>query len=188
VPEAIKILVLCGSLRKASVTHRALEAAVRGITGAGGEAVWADEWINRLPYCSEESAGDPVVRAFKAEAAEADGFLLGSPEYHGSLSGLLKNALDFLYLDQTEDKWAALVGTAGGRQGASATLNAMRIIARALRLWVIHDQVSIASAHKVLNGSGAFTDEEIENRLQGLGAKLVEAARAARRDSGAPSI
>lgn len=186
--DQIQILVLCGSLRKASVTHLALEAAARGIVEAGGVAVWADEWINRLPFCSETSGEDPAVRAFKAQAAEADGFLIGSPEYHGSLSGLLKNALDFLYLDETEDKWAALVGTAGGRQGASSTLNAMRLIARAVRLWVLHDQVSIGSAHKLVDEAGTFTDAEIEGRLHGLGVKLVEAVRAAGRKGLAPSI
>ncbi len=186
--DDVTIMVLCGSLRKASVTHRALEVAALGIESAGGRAVWADEWIGRLPFCSEDSAGDPAVQAFKARAAAADGFLMGSPEYHGSLSGLLKNALDCLYLDETEDKWAALVATAGGRQGAAGTLNAMRLIARAVRMWVIHDQVSIASAHKLLDGSGAFTDAEIEDRLRGLGARLVDAVRAARGREGARTV
>ncbi len=185
---SVTIMILCGSLRKASVTHKALEAAAAGIESAGGIVVWADEWIGRLPFCSEENAGDPVVQAFKARAAGADGFLLGSPEYHGSLSGLLKNALDCLYLDETEDKWAALVATAGGRQGATGTLNAMRLIARAIHMWVIHDQVSIASAHKLLGGSGAFTDGEIEARLHSLGAHLVEAVRTAGGHAGARPV
>ncbi len=187
-PEHVTVMILCGSPRKASVTHRALELAAGGIESAGGRVVWADEWIGRLPFCSEENTGDPVLRAFKERAAEAEGFLLGSPEYHGSLSGLLKNALDCLYLDETENKWAALVATAGGRQGAAGTLNAMRLIARALRMWVIHDQVSIASAHKLLDETGGFTDGEIEARLRSLGARLVEAVRAARGRGDAGSV
>ncbi len=175
--EPLEILILCGSLRLESVTHRALEEAAKGAAEAGGVPVWGDGWVTRLPMCGTAPAGDPSVAEFTAAAARASGFLWGSPEYHGTVSGLLKNALDYLTFEHTEGKWVGLVATAGGHQGAGATLITLRTVARSLHLWTPPDQVSVAQAERALSSEGAFTDPAVAAKLWHLGAGLVGAIR-----------
>jgi NAD(P)H-dependent FMN reductase len=178
-----EVLILCGSSRPESVTHRALEVAAEGVMEAGGVPLWGDPWVNRLGLFGTEGANDAVAREFVAAAARAEGFLWGSPEYHGTCSGLLKNALDHLSVEDTEDKWAAFLATAGGRQGAQGTLVTLRAVARALHLWVPPQDVSIPSAHRALDAEGHFLDGEVANRLKSLGSNLVRAMRACPKSS-----
>ncbi len=176
--KPVEILAICGSLRPDSVTHVAMAAVAMGIEEAGGLVTWADAWVPALPLYAEEVEDDPVVVAFRAAAGRAGGFLWGSPEYHGTCSGVLKNALDHLTFDETEGKWVALVATSGGRTGASGTLGTLRAVARTLHLWVPPSQVSVASSHKALAERGGFREAEVENRLRDLGRELVAAIRA----------
>lgn len=172
-----EILVMCGSFRPDSVTRRALEVVASGIVKAGGSVVWADPWVNRLPlYGSREDMG-PEEGALISAASRAKGFLWGSPEYHGTCSGLLKNALDYLSFEQTDGKWAAFVATAGGSQGAQSTLTTLRTVARNLHLWTLPEEVSVPSSHKALGPDGHFLDGKVETRLVRLGNDLVTAMR-----------
>ena len=139
--------------------------------------VWADEWIRRLPLYSDESIGNQDVASFKAAASSADGFVWGSPEYHGSCTGVLKNALDYLYFEQTEGKWAAIVVSAGGRSGGAGTLTTLRTVARSLHVWVPPEEVCVPSSRKALGEDGTFSDTEIQARLRSLGRHLVETVR-----------
>jgi FMN reductase len=172
---APEILVLCGSLRENSSTHKALEAAAAGAREAGAAVVWADPWMGELPPFSEGNEAHPAVRELLRAAQRAGGFLWGSPEYHGSCSGLLKNALDHLTFSQTEGKVAALVATAGGAGGAAGTLITLRTVARNLHLWTLPAQVSASSADLAPSGQGGWADPGIRERLRSLGRELVEA-------------
>lgn len=176
--KPVEILAICGSLRPDSVTHVALAVAAEGIEEAGGFVTWADPWVASLPLYAEDAEETAAVQDFKSAARRAKGFLWGSPEYHGTCSGVLKNALDHLTFDETEGKWVALVATSGGRSGASSTLNTLRVVARTLHLWVPPSQVSVPSSHGALDDRGAFREEEVAARLKGLGRELAAAVRA----------
>lgn len=175
-----EILVLCGSLRENSSTHRALEVAAVGARKAGAKVAWADPWMRGLPPYAEENELHPAVLALKEAAERADGFLWGSPEYHGSCSGILKNALDYLYYPQTEGKVAALVATAGGAGGASGTLITLRTVARNLHLWTLPSQVAASSDDLAVAGGERWANPEVGHRLETLGRELVEAVRVLR--------
>jgi FMN reductase len=162
--------------------------SVDGIRRDGGEAVWADRWIRRLPFHGAHDPGDPLLREFLAAAASARGFLWGSPEYHGTCSGLLKNALDFLSFEQTEGKWVAFLATAGGRQGAQSTLITLRTVARALHLWTLPEQVSVASSHRAMGPDGRFLESELESKLLALGSDLVSAIGRFSPSGAAPAV
>ena len=100
----------------------------------------------------------------------ADGLLMGSPNYHGSLTGVLKNALDLLGPDAIRDKLVGLVATARGDAGAMNTLNHMRHVCRWMNGWVIPAEVSIPRAHEML---GTEVDPKLQDQLQGLGREIV---------------
>ena len=107
----------------------------------------------------------------------ADGLILGTPEYHGGLSGVLKNALDLMSFDEFEGKMIGLVGVSGGRMGAHDALNTLRNVGRALHSWVIPEQASVPEAWKVFTDDGKITDPQLETRLKEVGSQLARFAR-----------
>jgi NAD(P)H-dependent FMN reductase len=118
----IKVLVLLGSLRAASVNRQlaalAIEAAPDGVS------LQLFDRLGELPFYNEdidkESVAEPVA-ALRSVAADADAALVVTPEYNGSIPGVLKNAIDWLsrpFGDSAlKDKPLAVVGTAAGQYG-----------------------------------------------------------------------
>jgi FMN reductase len=112
----------------------------------------------------------------REEIREADGVILGTPEYHGSLSGSLKNMLDLMSQEQFEGKIVGLVGVAGGHTGAINSLNTLRVIGRNMHCWVLPQEVSVADSSKTFNDDGTVNDPGIEQRLRNIGRQVVKFA------------
>jgi len=174
----MKILGMCGSLRAESVTLKAMRIAAEGIEQAGGTCDLLHGEDMDLPLYSygEESANHPKAVRLLDLAEKADGFLIGSPEYHGSCSGICKNALDWLGMDHFGGKPSALLAVAGGGS-AFNTLNHLRVIVRWVHGWVLPDQVSIGGAGKAFGDDERPLNPEEEKRLIALGMNLVKAAK-----------
>lgn len=81
------------------------------------------------------------VAALRKKVKEADAVLLLSPEYHSSMSGTLKNALDFLGSEQFHQKPVGLLAVAGGGKGGINALNSMRTVGRGVYANVIPKQL-----------------------------------------------
>jgi NAD(P)H-dependent FMN reductase len=113
----------------------------------------------------------------KAEVRRAHGILLGTPEYHGSFSGVLKNALDLMGFQEFEGKMIGLVGVSAGKTGAFDALTALRNVGRALHAWVVPEQVSIPAAKKAFDHQGHLNDPGLEKRLRQVGSRVAEFAR-----------
>jgi NAD(P)H-dependent FMN reductase len=118
----VKILALVGSLRAASINRQLAELAAE--TAPDGVTVNVYEGLGDLPFYNEdidnEDAPDSVVALRKA-AAEADAALVVTPEYNGSIPGVLKNAIDWLSRPfgngALMGKPAAVIGGSFGRYG-----------------------------------------------------------------------
>jgi NAD(P)H-dependent FMN reductase len=123
---------------------------------------------------------DDVFRLRK-QLKESQGIILGTPEYHGSLSGSLKNMLDLMSTEQFEGKIVGLVGVAGGHIGAINSLNTLRTIGRNLHCWVLPEDVSIADSATAFNEDGTANDPAIEDRLLNMGRQVVKFASMQRR-------
>ena len=171
----MNVLTISGSLRAGSTTRLALSIAQRAATDAGATAQEVDLGALGLPLCDgradESSYGDAVAR-WRALVADADLLLIGSPEYHGSLTGALKNALDLLGPDQLRGKMVGLLATARGDAGAMNTLNHLRHICRWMNAWVLPHQVSIPRASEALDAAGV-SRPGLEGDLEKLGSELV---------------
>ncbi|UXA19659.1 NAD(P)H-dependent oxidoreductase [Mycobacterium sp. SMC-4] len=116
------VLVLVGSLRAASVNRQLAELAVE-YAPAGTTFEWFDR-LAELPFYNEDLDNDAVaepVAALREAAARAGGALVITPEYNGSIPGVLKNAIDWLSRpwgdSALKDKPLAVVGAALGRYG-----------------------------------------------------------------------
>src|SRR5262245_61444652 len=106
----VRVIGLVGSLRPRSATRMAVEYALRGAEEEGARAQLLDLASYNLPFLGREKEEGYVkaVQRFRADLRAADGMILGSPEIHGSLSGVLKNALDLADSDDFEGKMFGL--------------------------------------------------------------------------------
>lgn len=118
----IKVLVLVGSLRAASLNRQLAELA--GEVAPDGVVLRQFDRLGELPFYNEDIDNDDVaepVRALRAAAADADAALVVTPEYNGSIPGVLKNAIDWLSRPfgdgALKDKPLAVIGTAFGQYG-----------------------------------------------------------------------
>jgi NAD(P)H-dependent FMN reductase len=173
----MKILAVAGSLNKESTTHRTVAIVAEAARRAGAEVETFDLRTHPLPLFDDredESTYPENVHLFRRKVAEADALILGSPEYHGSLSGVLKNALDFIGSRELAGKFVALVGTSGGSFGATQTLNTLNIICRTLHAWPLPTAVSVPQSYMAFRPDGKLKDEKLQMRLEELGRKLVE--------------
>ena len=176
---AIHIAGISGSLRAGSYTRRAVEAALAGAAETGAETRLIDLRDYNLVFrAGKDDTGYPHdVFRLRAEVKQAEGVILGTPEYHGSFSGVLKNALDLMGFDEFEGKMIGLVGVSGGRMGAFDALNSLRNIGRVLHAWVIPEQASVPEAWKVFSEDGQIADAQIEERLKEIGRQVARFAR-----------
>ena len=174
------VLALCGSLRDESATRVALSVALEEAASAGASTQLLDLREFDLPPLDAdfdaEEQGDG--RRLLAAVDAADALLLGTPVYHGSYSGVLKNALDYCGFDEFEGKTVGLLGVAGGSFPVTA-LDHLRSVCRALNCWVLPHQAAVPQAysHVVHEADGGrLTDETLDERVRVLGRRVVEYA------------
>lgn len=116
------ILILVGSLRAASINRQIAELAAE--SAPDGVTLTVYEGLDQLPFYNEDldtPTPPPPVAALRAAAAAADAALLVTPEYNGTIPGVLKNAIDWLSrpwgASDLKDKPVAVIGSAAGRFG-----------------------------------------------------------------------
>ncbi len=172
----IRVVALSGSLREQSYTRMALNIALEGAESVGAQTRMLDLREYDLPMCNPDIPYPESVHRLRGELRAAQGIILGTPEYHGSYSGVLKNALDLMGFEEFEGRIVGLVGVAGGRMGAANSLNALQMIGRALHAWVLPQQVSIPQAWKLFNDDGHLNHEELHQRLFELGHQVARFA------------
>lgn len=174
----VKIVGIAGSLRSDSYSQIALEIAAQRVAALGAEVELLDLRQMNLPFCDGGSdyAEYPDVLRLQQAFASADAMLLATPEYHGSVSGVLKNALDLMSFDQLSGKVAGLISVLGGQSNSNA-LNDLRVIVRWVHGWVIPEQIAIPQAYKAFAADGKLLDEKLSQRFDEFAQSLVENTR-----------
>ena len=178
----LTLVGLGGSLASVSKSRAALRPALEGAADAGAETQLLDLRELNLPMYNPED-NKPIDEATRLieSCYAADGLLWSSPMYQGTISGALKNALDWLHvLGQRDppylhDKVIGLISAAGGTQGLQA-INTMEFAVRALRGWAVPYVVPVASAARVFDSEGRIRDQAIELQLKTLGSEVVRVA------------
>ena len=139
--DPIVVMGICGSYDLDSANGRMLEIILEEARALGAETVIWDHGAKPLPLVGAKGSWDDAnVKGFQEMAVSADAFVLSSPEYHGTMSGVMKNSLDWLYSKHTSGKVFGLICTLGG-QSSNNTLNHMRIAARWIHGWVTPEQL-----------------------------------------------
>jgi FMN reductase len=173
----IQVVGLSGSLRALSATRMAVQYALKGAEEEGAKVKVLD--LAALPFLGfeKEEGNVKAVERFRSELRAADGIILGSPEMHGSISGVLKNALDLSGTEEFEGKMIGIIGVAGGRMGAIDTLSHLRTIGRSLHAWVVPAQVSIGDSAEAFDSKGEPVIPEIGERLKEVGRQVAHFGR-----------
>ena len=171
----VKFVGIAGSLRPDSYSQMALQLAAQRLQALGAEVEILDLREMNLPFCDggKEYPDYPDVERLRQAFLEADGFVLATPEYHGSVSGVLKNALDLMSFDQLAGKVAGAISVLGGQSNSNA-LNDLRTIMRWVHTWVIPEQVAIGQAWKAFDDQGKLLDEKLSQRLDGFAQSLYD--------------
>ncbi|EID54681.1 putative flavoprotein [Saccharomonospora xinjiangensis XJ-54] len=179
--RAIRVLGLGGSLRDGSQSERALRIALAGAEEAGASTTAITGEALRLPFY-DAGDSDRTERASRLVEAvrQADGILVVSPGYHGALSGLVKNALDYVE-DLRHDarpylhgRAVGLISVAHGWQAAVTTLNQLRTIAHALRGWPTPLGGAVNTAEVKFDEAGGASEQKVENTLRLIGRQVAE--------------
>ena len=181
--ETLKLAAFCGSLRKASLNRLALTAfAERLPAGTTLSTIEIGDWP--LYDADVQAQGFPdKVQAAQKTMLEADGIVLVSPEYNYGISGVLKNAIDWLSRMTPQPfaaKPTALFGASMGLLGSARAQYQLRQTLVFLDGRPVNKpEVMIAQAHTKF-ADGKLTDEATGKMLADLGAALVLSIRQAK--------
>lgn len=183
-PNPPLVVGLGGTLSPNSSTEKAIQTSLDGAAEGGAEILLIPGPALEMPiYAWERKERTPEAQNLIAVLRQADGIIIGSPGYHGSISGLIKNALDYTQ-DMAEDEWPYFHGrpvgsitTGAGWQGAVTTLTALRGIVHALRGWNTPLGVAINTAQQMFDEKGKCLDAKIDTMLRDMGREVAESAR-----------
>lgn len=174
----VRIVGLAGSLRSDSYSQQALQVVAQRVAALGAEVETLDLRSLNLPFCdgSEAYPAYPDVQRLQQAVRDADGLILVTPEYHGSVSGVLKNALDLMGFEEFTDKVTGFISVLGGQANSNA-LNDLRTIMRWVHAWTIPEQVAIGQAWNAFDANGNLKDENLSKRLDDFAQSLVHNTR-----------
>ena len=168
------VAALAGSLRDESYTRKSLDHALDGVEAAGGTGELLDLREFDLPVMDADRDAQGDSERLTARVRNADAVLLGTPMYHGSYSGVLKNAIDYCGFDEFEGATVGLLAVGGGRFPVTA-LEHLRSTCRALDAWVLPHEAAVPRSGQAVQ-DGAFADEDLRERVATLGRRAVRHA------------
>jgi FMN reductase len=183
-PDSKPLIVgLGGSGSASGSTERILRHALDAAESAGAETAYFDGKALDMPMYSYGGERTEKAASLLAALRRADGVIIASPGYHGTVSGLIKNALDYVE-DMAKDervyfegRAVGLIAVAAGWQATGSTLATLRSITHALRGWPTPMAVAINSAAPIFEDDGAIADASIGNQLNILASQVVDFAR-----------
>ncbi|MDH6106294.1 NAD(P)H-dependent oxidoreductase [Anabaenopsis tanganyikae CS-531] len=174
----VSIVGIGGSLRPDSYTQKALQVAAQRVEALGAEVEVLDLRQLNLPFChgGKDYSQYPDVQRLRDTVTGADGLILATPEYHGGLSGVLKNTLDLMSFDELSGKVTGMISVLGGQANSNA-LNDLRLIIRGVHGWVIPEQIAIGKAWNAFSPEGKLLDEKLSERFDQFAQSLVDNTR-----------
>lgn len=174
----VRVVGIGGSLRTDSYSYQALQVAADRLKALGADVEILDLRSMQLPFCDggNDYSGYPDVDRLQKTVQAADALVVATPEYHGSVSGVIKNALDLMSFDQLSDKVVGLISILGGQSNSNA-LNDLRLIMRWVHAWVIPEQIAVGQAWKAFSADGKLQDETLSKRFDDFAQSLVENTR-----------
>jgi chromate reductase len=187
-PTAPRILAFAGSTRRDSWNKKLVKIAADAARAAGAEVTLVDLRDLPMPLFDEdlEKEGTPEnATRWKKLLIEHQGMLISSPEYNSSISGVLKNAIDWASRPKAGEaplvafkgKVAGLMAASPGALGGLRGLVTVRSILGNIGTLVLPDQIAISKAHEAFDGDGKLKDEKQRGIVEGIAKQTVDLAR-----------
>jgi chromate reductase len=180
----MRVLGISGSLRRDSHNTQLLRAAA-ALLPPGAELEIFDSLKAIPPYDADDDGESQPrgVRVLKQAIADADAVLIATPEYNGSVPGVLKNALDWvsrpLATSPLRGKPVAVIGASTGMFGAVWAQAETRRVLGQIGARVMDDELPVAAAHEAFDPESNLHDAEVEAALRDVLAELCGEARVA---------
>jgi FMN reductase len=182
------IVGIGGGARNGSSTERAMALTLAAVEALGARTeLFGGQQLYQLPlYDNSHSVRTPEEERLLAAVRRADGFVVGTPAYHGGVAGVVKNALDLLedtardarpYL---EGRAVGLIVTAYGWQATGVTLTSMRSIIHALRGWPTPVALTLNATGGLFDETGRFKDARCDETVKLMAGQIMHFAAAGR--------
>lgn len=161
----MNITIIAGSNRKGATSTKLLQYMAEQLKTKGIAVTFVD--LRELPlplYSPDNKAHHVNVFTLKKAVKEADGIIFGTPEYHSSISGVLKNAIDYLESELT-GKPVLSVSSAGGPMGISSLMHLQNIV-RNLHGINCPEWISIGMGYHEFGENGEPVEAETRQRVE----------------------
>ncbi|HJO63754.1 MAG TPA: NADPH-dependent FMN reductase [Sphingomonas sanguinis] len=173
-----------GTIGSVSSTERALRTAMTAAADEGFRThVFGGEDLARLPlYNPRATTRTEAEQVFVDTVRQASAIIIASPGYHGSISGLVKNALDLLEETAKDERPyladlpVGLIATAYGWQATGSTIAALRSIVHALRGWPTPFAAAVNTQQTRFDDEGRISDPAVEGQLRLVGQQVARFA------------
>lgn len=183
------IVGLGGTATPGGSTEQALALTLRAAEAHGARTkLFGGALLASFPHYLAEGTWDCVeAKEFVAAIRQANGIIIASPGYHGTISGLVKNAIDYIeetskdsrvYLDGLP---VGLIATAYGWQATGSTMTTLRAIVHALRGWPTPMGAGVRTVQGLFK-DGQCTDPAVSGQLEIVGRQVAEFASLQMRD------
>jgi len=171
-----RILILYGSLRPQSYSRKLALEAERILQYLGAETRVFDP--HDLPMLDSVDKQHPRVRQLREWSQWSEGHVWVSPERHGTITGVFKNQIDWLPLEDgslrpTQGKTLAVMQVSGGSQSFNV-VNTLRVLGRWMRMLTIPNQSSVAKAWQEFDDAGRMKPSPYYDRVVDVMEELVK--------------
>jgi arsenic resistance protein ArsH len=171
-----RILLLYGSLRERSFSRLLVEEAQRLLHALGAETRIFDP--RDLPVAGSVGTEHHKVQELRALSLWSEGQVWCSPEMHGAITGVFKNQIDWLPLEDgairpTQGRTLAVMQVSGGSQSFNA-VNTLRLLGRWMRMFTIPNQSSVPAAYTQFTAEGRMIASPLYDRLVDVMEELVK--------------
>ncbi len=176
------IVGLGGTVRAHSTSEMALRTSLAAARACGADTLLLSGCDLAMPIYDYGTIRGAEAERLISSLRRCHGVIISTPAYHGSLSGLLKNALDYVEDLRTDERvyWDGIavgcVVCAGGWHAAGQALTTVRSIVHALRGWPTPLGVMINASLKPFDESGNCADASVKSQLETVGRQVVEFA------------
>lgn len=179
-----RIVGLGGNAIPGGSAEKLLRRALESCEALGAETMlFAGHAIDLPMYAPHRSERDAKAQALITALRGANGVIIASPGYHGTVSGLVKNALDYaqdMAADEApyfDGRAVGLIAVAGGWQATGSTLATLRSITHALRGWPTPMAVTVNSTQPVFDDNGCVADASVAAQIDLMAKQVVDFSR-----------
>ena len=179
------IIGIGGTVRAGSSTEMALACCLGRAEALGARTrMFGGEFLAKLPpFDPRPAQATPEQLELVNALRRADGIVIATPGYHGSISGVVKNALDTLEITAKDDfpyfhgRPVGVIVTAYGWQATGSTLLALRSIVHAMRGWPTPFGAALNSTAGLFDEAGACRDQKDAWALHTVAEQVMEFAQ-----------